>query len=376
MPLQIIREYLRKTDLDGWLLYDFSGSNEFFYKASGINAHLTRRSFFWIPKKGDPVLLLHKVEEDGFGGASFRIASYLTVGDLVEALRSLAKGKIAMEIDDEVPYVSKVDASGLHLVSEAGIRPVSSKVLIQLVFSRISEALLETHLKASHLLDTINTKAFEYIRMRRSAGKPVFEGDVALFITDRIKTSHLVSEHGPIVAFGENTASPHYRVQGGGRQLGEGDPILIDLWGKTEGGIYADFTYMGVCGKPSSRHKEVFQLVLEAQKIVFAYIKAHLEPEGWKVDHEVQHFFAKKKVEKSVFHRTGHNIHESLHGPGAHLDSIEIKDTRPILPMTVTSVEPALYLADFGARLENNIYTDAKGKPHWSRPLQTAWILV
>ena len=56
-------------------------------------------------------------------------------------------------------------------------------------------------------------------------------------------------------------------------------------------------------------------------------------------------------------HRTGHNIAHEIHGPGAHLDNLETHDERRLLPNTCFSVEPGIYLPDFGVRSEIDMLT-------------------
>ena len=59
-------------------------------------------------------------------------------------------------------------------------------------------------------------------------------------------------------------------------------------------------------------------------------------------------------------HRTGHSIGEKVHGNGVNMDGLETHDVRHLIPHTCNSVEPGIYLPEFGVRSEVNVYIDEK----------------
>jgi Xaa-Pro aminopeptidase len=72
---------------------------------------------------------------------------------------------------------------------------------------------------------------------------------------------------------------------------------------------------------------------------------------------------ARKVIEKAgygkfFFHRTGHSIGEAVHGNGANMDGLETHDVRRLIPRTCFSIEPGIYLPEFGIRSEFNVYID------------------
>ena len=62
-------------------------------------------------------------------------------------------------------------------------------------------------------------------------------------------------------------------------------------------------------------------------------------------------------------HRTGHGIDTNCHGSGVNLDGVEFPDNRKILPGSCFSIEPGIYLKDFGMRTEINMYLTNEGIP-------------
>jgi Xaa-Pro aminopeptidase len=63
-------------------------------------------------------------------------------------------------------------------------------------------------------------------------------------------------------------------------------------------------------------------------------------------------------------HRTGHSIGQEVHGNGANIDGLETRDDRRILPRTCFSIEPGIYLPEFGVRSEVDVYVDQRGVVH------------
>jgi Xaa-Pro aminopeptidase len=98
---------------------------------------------------------------------------------------------------------------------------------------------------------------------------------------------------------------------------------------------------------------------------------------GFEVDNAVRQVIADAGYGQYFVHRTGHNIGRETHGNGAHIDGLETRDDRRILPRTCFSIEPGIYLPEFGVRSETNILIDGAGQVHVTGgPLQTAIVPI
>jgi Xaa-Pro aminopeptidase len=78
--------------------------------------------------------------------------------------------------------------------------------------------------------------------------------------------------------------------------------------------------------------------------------------QGWQVDKAARSVVEKAGYGKYFFHRTGHSIGEKVHGNGVNMDGLETHDSRHLIPRTCNSVEPGIYLSDFGIRSEVDVY--------------------
>lgn len=359
MFISLIQQLLKEQGLDGWLCYDFHRSNRFMHDLFKIpqDAHISRRIYYWIPQEGSPQKIVHQIESHVLDFLPGDTRLYGKREELNLQLLKL-KGKVAMEYSKEIPYISKVDGGTIDHLRELGFEIVSSGALLQGFTSTLSPNQITTHRKAAEILDQIVNEAFSLIRKKVGANEGIREGDVVNFILQRMKDHHCVTEHAPMVSKGKNSANPHYMQNGAGDFLKPGDFVLIDLWCKLEGAesIYADITRAGVIGTPTDKMQKAFSAVRTAQKKAVAFIMREKKVRGSDVDTLARDYLEKQGFGEFVLHRTGHNIHRDLHGPGANLDSFETLDERFLIPNTCYSVEPALYFpGEFGLRLEHDI---------------------
>ncbi len=358
MHQQLVRQAL----LDGWLLYDFRGSNTIACDLLTLKGHLTRRLFYWIPAEGEPIKLVHKIESHHLDHLPGRVMAYASYQELDEALANILEVSktVAMEVSPN-PYTSMVDGGTLDLVRRH-VEVVASEELVLQATPPLSEKQKESHRKAADILDLTVERAFLYIRDSLEGGVEVSELDVQEFILCEFAAQNLITDHPPICARGENSADPHHSPTR--ETIERGDMVLIDLWGKLEGGIFADITRVAVADdKVSARQQEIFDLVKAAQE---AAIKvAQVGARGCEVDEAARSVIREAGYEEFFTHRTGHNIGTELHGPGTHMDNYETRDTRPILPGTCFSIEPGIYLpGEFGIRLECDVLVpEVTGKP-------------
>ena len=359
MSISLIQRILSEENLDGWLLYDFHGINPTFYKIVGMpeERHITRRVYYWIPKIGEPLKIVHKIEKHVFDGIPGQLICYARREELADLLSKLS-GRVAMEYSIDIPYLSFVDGGTIDsLRALKNIEIVSSGALLQKLLSTLDKVAIESHLAAAMFLDKLVSEASTYI-----TNTLPYEKDVSDFIMKRFKEDGFITEYAPIVAKGPNSANPHYEPKGRGDKIQKGDFVLIDLRCKKNipGSIYGDITRVFMLGEPTLKMKEAFQAVRGAQKIGIQHVK--IGATGASVDTAAREHLENKGYGQYILHRLGHSIDTNLHGSGANFDSFETLDARKIIPNTCYSVEPALYFpGEFGLRLECDVLVTAEG---------------
>src|SRR6202034_3613903 len=301
-----------------------------------------------------------------------RKESYSSWADQQNKLSAMLSGRsrIAMQYSPNcaIPYVSLVDAGTLELVRQAGVEVVSSADLIQEFEARWTEEQLDLHLEAGKLVDQARRQAFELIGERIRSGSPVSEFEVQQFIRERFAESGLITDHGPIVGVNANASDPHYEPsRERTAHVHKGDVVLIDLWAKLAkpDAVYYDITWTGFCGEAiPDRVQKVFEITRDARKKACAYIiakTASREPlSGYEVDDVARDYITQNGYGESFFHRTGHSIGTEVHGSGANMDNLESHDERRVIAHTCFSIEPGIYLPDFGIRSEVNVYVGAE----------------
>ncbi len=365
-----IQQALRKAGLDGWLFFDHHRRDPLAYRILSIPDTIgaTRRWYYFVPAEGEPRKLVHRIESGALESLEGSKESYSSWTDQQRKLKAMLAGasRIAMQYSPKcaIPYVSLVDAGTLELVRSFGIEVVSSADLIQEFEARWNEKQLQSHLEAGKLVDRARREAFDFIAGRIRATEPVTEYEVQQFILKRFSDSGLTTTHGPIVGVNANGSDPHYEpTLNRTCRIQRGDFVLIDLWAKlTEpNAVYYDITWTGFCGdRIPERIQNVFQIVRNARKkgSAFAIQKAsNCESfAGYEVDDVVRGYIEKQGFGEFFFHRTGHSIGTDVHGTGANMDNLESHDERRVIPGTCFSIEPGIYLPEFGIRSEVNVY--------------------
>ncbi len=366
-----IKKQLKEENISGWLLYDFRRSNPLMHSILDIpkDAHMTRRCFYWIPAQGSPVKLIHQIEPHVLAELPGDVRTYASWQDLHAELKELLHGshKIAMEYSpqNQIPTLSIIDGGMLDLIRSFGAEVVSSGGLLQVMTSLWTLKQYQTHLEATHFLEKCVKKVWEYVRKGLSIQKKITEYDVQQFLLVEFEKHGFATEGAPIVAVNKNSANPHYiPTKGKSTLIKRGDLILLDLWCKKEeeGAIFGDITRMAIANHaPTEKQKEVFDLVRKAQKEAFKLIEERLAKKeavrGCEVDTLCRQIITEGGYGDFFVHRTGHHLHEELHGPGANLDSYETYDERVLLPSSGYTIEPGIYLpGEFGVRLEHDIF--------------------
>lgn len=374
--IQKAQKLLQDYQMDGWLLYDFRRSNPLACRFLEIpeSTLLTRRFFYWIPKTGEPVKIVSTVENPliHLPGKELKFRSWQGL-ELI--LAELFKGitTIAMEYSPycAVPEVSKVDGGTIDLVRRAGPNVVSSGDLLQELNAVFDDHKWKLQQEAAQILDHIAENTWQWIAKKLSNGDSISEYDVQQWMLALMEENNCVTNHPPICAVNEHSSDPHYAPSREGSALiKKEDFILIDLWCKKNepNAVYGDITRVAVAAtQPSERHQEIFNYVKAAQDRALAFVKERYESGkpllGFEVDRVCRKVIEDAGYGEYFVHRTGHNIDEDDHGPGAHIDDLETHDTRKLLPGTCFSIEPGIYLkGEFGVRLEYDVFLHPDGK--------------
>ncbi len=364
---------LRAAGLHGWLFYDFRGRDPIAHRILQLPPGMrTRRWFYFVPAKGTPKKLVHRIETESLAAAPGDTLYYAAQEELRGNLKKiLGRGrKIAMQYSpkNEIPYVSMVDAGTIELVRACGAKIVSSADLVQKYEAVWTPEQLESHLYAANHVDRIVAEAFQLAAQAVRDGRPQSEYGLQQWIREQFTAAGLMTEEGPDIAVNAHASDPHYGPSPDRpTPIKEGDLLLLDVWAKrnTPGSVYYDITWVGYLGaKPPEKLTKVFNTVRDARDkaidLILTSVAKGKPLQGWQVDKAARSVIEKAGYGKYFFHRTGHNIGQAVHGNGANMDGIETRDVRHLIPGTCTSIEPGIYLPDFGIRSEVNVYIGEK----------------
>lgn len=365
-----LRRGLDAAGADGWLLFDFHGVNPVVSRVLGVSGMATRRLFVLLPRDGEPVAVVHRIEMQPFADFQGRVLPYARWQELHDALRTIVAGKtLAMEIspDDAVPYLDRVPWGVVQLLTGLGATIVPSGSLVTALAARWSKAELDDHLFAAEALKRVANEALEWAV--RQGGTGLTESALQTRVVKAIHGAGLVFDHPPIVGFGPNAANPHYEpVAGKDLSLERNQVVLLDLWGgRSLDTVFADQTWMGFSGAtPPERVLKVWETVRQARDatchVIQAKVRAGETVVGADGDRAARGVIEAAGFGASFVHRTGHSIDRELHGSGPHLDDYETHDDRALMPGVGFSVEPGIYLPDeFGVRSEVNMYWGEDG---------------
>jgi Xaa-Pro aminopeptidase len=366
-----IQKVLETEKIDGWLLYNFRGSNVFATRLLALPEHImfTRRYFYYIPASGEPRKLVHRIEEWNLDALPGGKSIYLSWRSLEDGLKNLLSGskRVAMEYSPNcaIPYVSTVDAGAIELVRESGVDVLSSANLIQHFEARWDEEQLNDNIKTAAHLRQVADNAFGFIRDKILSNSTVTEYDVQQFMVSEFKNRGLITSSDPNCSVNANSANPHYEpTKEIHSPLQKGDFVLLDLWAKKNKlrSVYADITWTGFIGElVPDEYEKIFQIVKGGRDAALDFIRSSLENgkiiHGYEVDDAARNYITQHGYGEYFVHRTGHSIGEEVHGNGANMDNLETRDERTIIPQTSFSIEPGIYLRDkFGIRSEIDVY--------------------
>ena len=364
-----VQRALADAGVDGWLLYDFRGLNPIAGGLMRLEGMTTRRAFAFVPTRGTPVAITHAIEQAPWRHwpSAWSREIYSSWRSLESLLAKHIAGKrIAMEYSagDAVPYLDRVPAGVIEMVREAGGTVVSSGELVSRFYATWDADHIASHLRAAEEIATIARDAMQLAGERAGGAEPLAEHELMGWIRDRFRRAGLVTDHGPNVSVGSNAANPHYEPSPDApRLIQKGDILLIDLWAREEnGGVYADQTWMASLGTPSKEHLEIWNAVRDARDAAIAMVrdraKAGEPMRGADVDDAARAVIESRGFGKYFTHRTGHSIDSrDLHGSGPHLDNLETREERLLVPGVAFSIEPGIYIpGKVGMRSEVNVY--------------------
>lgn len=368
-----IQADLRAAKLDGWLFYDFRGRDPIAQRILQLPAGMrTRRWYYFIPAKGTPRKLVHKIESGSLAALPGETLYYSEQEELWKNLSKIVGSakNVAMQYSPKnaIPYVAMVDAGTVELVRSTGAKVVSSADLVQKYEACWTPEQLESHLAAGVTIDRIVRDAFHCAAKSVREKKTITEYDVKAWILKEFEAANIIREEGPDIAVGPNASDPHYGPTiETAVPIREGDLLLMDVWGKTKtlGSVYYDVTWMGYLGaKVPEKMAKIWGIVRDARDRAIDFIRTNIAAgkplQGWQVDKVARSVIEKAGYGKYFFHRTGHSIGEAVHGNGVNMDGLETHDVRHLIPRTCNSIEPGIYLPEFGVRSEVNVYIGEK----------------
>jgi len=392
--LSLIKEAqqaLIREGLDAWLFFDVWQRDPLAYRILGLDISLltTRRWFYLIPAIGNPLKLVHRIEENRLASLPGTTLTYVRWDELHRKLTEMLMGchKIAMQYspNNDLFNIAYVDAGTVELVRSTGALVVSSANLIQQFLSRVTQEGAKLHREAGQKVQSIKDAAFEFIFKAIGSSHLKSELDVQEFILNKFAEQNLTCEGlKPVVAVNSHAADPHFEVTPStNATIKEGDRILIDLWAKVDHpeAIYYDITWCGFAGKvPQLEYSKLFNIVVEARKrakeFVIKKVTSGEKVLGWQVDDVCRSYIASKGYADYFTHRTGHSIDAAIHGSGVNIDNYETKDYREIIPGSCFSIEPGIYVGDLGVRSEIDVLIDKAGQVHVEGPEQEKLVVM
>ncbi len=230
----------------------------------------------------------------------------------------------------------------------------------------------ESHIFAANEIQKTKAAAFKLIGDTLGCGGEINEYRVQQFIMDDFAKKGLMATDPAIVGVGENSSNSHYEPKKDkSSPIRRGDLVLIDLWAKkTEGdSVYADITWMGYCGSEiPEKYLKVWEVAKAARIAACEFVKRSFEQRadirGYMVDDAGREVIKKAGLGDYFVHRIGHSIGpgNNVHALGANMDNFETHDERAILPSTGFSIEPGIYLGEFGIRTETDMFITAEGR--------------
>jgi len=357
---------IREEHLDGWLFFNLRHRDAISDAILQVSKRAlnTRPWIYLIRSGGEAVKLVHAIEAEILDHLPGEKRMYASRAQLVEALKDLSRlcKRTAAQFSQDLPILSFLDHGTAELLSSCGFELRSSAGLIQRFLGLLDEGQMESHENASRKLYRIVEEVWSRIGEELQRGKGLSEGEVQGWMLSLFRREGLCSDSPPLVAAGRNSANPHYQPAGKGAPLKGGEVLQLDLWAKQESpsAVFGDISWVGVLAAEAAPEVEAaFAAVVAARQLALRFIGESLDKggslTGAEVDRKVRSFLEEAGYGEGLKHRTGHGIDTQAHGFGVNLDSVEFPDNRLLLEGSCFSIEPGVYLAEFGVRTEINV---------------------
>ena len=367
--LPSIQSAVRDGGFDGWLIFDFHGINPIARGMLPLEGMTTRRLFAFVPREGTPVAISHAIEQGPWKHwpKEWKNVEYSGWRSLESTLAEIVGGKrVAMEYSagDAVPYLDRVPAGVIEMVRAAGAAVETSADLVTRFYAVWSDEQRASHERAARIIAGIAREAMKIAGERARSATPIGELELKQWILSQFATARLEApDHGPIVAIGPNASNPHYEPgPDASASIERGAILLIDLWAREPNGVFADQTWMGSLGEPSARNREIWEAIRDARDAAVSLLRERLSAgaavRGGEVDDAARAVIQQRGFGPQFTHRTGHSIDpRDLHGSGPHIDNLETREERLLLPGVGFSIEPGIYLrGEVGMRTEVNAF--------------------
>lgn len=169
--------------------------------------------------------------------------------------------------------------------------------------------------------------------------------------------------YAPIVGSGLFSTVLHYNAVD--KKIEDGDIVVLDVGGQYSG-YAADITRtLPASGKFTARQREIYEIVLGAQKAVLAALKPGMSLGGrgsnslHKIAYDYINSHGKDKDGKPLgryfIHGLGHHVGLNVHDPG--------DANRVLEPGMVVTIEPGIYIPEesLGVRIEDIVLITADG---------------
>lgn len=383
IPITDIQQMLANSNLDGWLLYDFHGSNQIARDVVGIKGMVTRRWMYWVPRSGPGMMIRHAIESGPFAQFSGSQRTYSSWKVLDATMREALGGakRVAMEYSpsNAIPYIACVDAGTIEKIRGWGIEVVSSADLVAHFLARWTPEQIAGHHRSAAALIEIKDRAYAMITDRVRSGTKLTEFEVTEFIKSEFRSRGMVTDDGPICAVDANAGDPHYEPSAErSARIGKGQLVLLDIWARldSDDSVFADITWTAYTGSELPKKiTDVFEIVRRARDRAVEFANQQLAAGapllGYEIDDACREVIVKAGYGEYFIHRTGHSIGGTVHGIGPNIDNLETQDQRRLEDGMCFSVEPGIYLPEFGIRSEIDVLIENGRAVVTTLPLQT-----
>lgn len=386
--IEEIQTALVDRRIDGWLFYDHHHRDPIAYRILGLPESLmvSRRWFYLIPAHGEPIKLVHQIEEFHLDSLPGKKLVYAARQELVDELGQMLSDvrEVAMQFspDNMIFTVSVVDAGTVDLIRDLGKKIVSSANLVARFEATWTDDQIRSHFAARDSIDAIMAAAFQEIGQRaRARGTSEFE--IQQWLMEAFLRENLVSDGPPTVAVNQNSGNPHYvPTSDHSVEMRKNDFVLLDVWGKKNkpDAVYYDISWTCFVGETvPQRIGKIFEIVRRSRDAGIEKVRTSVATGktlcGWEVDKAARDVLVAEGYGEFLRSRVGHSIGTEVHGNGANMDNFESRDEREVIANTCFSIEPGIYLPEFGLRSEVDMLVRAKSAEVTGR-MQNEIVLV